>query len=156
MKPGARKIAPYSSSRSRAHPDPPTSGSRGRLPAGRCPLLPARRRTPPRSAGRRLPHAPAAGRRSRHAAHQQPIGRFLSSAGGGRPALPCPRAAERSAPRAANLIGAGCGLAVTSGPDVSPDHAPQGSGPLRAAITGRAYSAVTAPCRGWGSRVVIV
>lgn len=33
---------------------------------------------------------------------------------------------------------------------------PQGSGPLRGAITGRAYSAVTAPCRGWGSRVVVV
>lgn len=34
------------------------------------------------------------------------------------PARPCRRAA--------NLTGAGCGLAVTSGPDVSPDHAPAG------------------------------
>lgn len=118
MKPGTCKIAPYSSSRSGAHPEPPTSGSRGRLPAGRCPLLPARRRTAPHSAERRVPHAPAAGRRSRHAAPQQPIGRFLLSAGGGRPARPCRRAA--------NLTGAGCGLAVTSGPDVSPDHAPAG------------------------------
>lgn len=98
MKPGTCKIAPYSSSRSGAHPEPPTSGSRGRLPAGRCPLFPARRRTAPRSAERRVPHAPAAGRRSRHAAPQQPIGRFLSSAGGGRPARPGPALPARRQP----------------------------------------------------------
>lgn len=55
---------------------------------------------------------------------RQPIGRFLSFAD----CCPARRPRWRAQPcsRAANLIGAGCGFAVTSGPDVFPGHAPAG------------------------------
>lgn len=67
-----------------------------------------------------------------------------------------PRARAQPCSRVANLTGAGCGLAVTSGPDVFPGHAPGGVRRPRGAVTGKAYSTVTTRWKGRGSRVFVL
>lgn len=144
-------------------PGASSSHSRRDRRRGRLRVLPRRRRGPrpplcgsgPRR-GRRLPHAPAGGDLPSPAPQPPPS----QSAASFHLRTAAPRAGRAGAAALARAPPTWSSQDVASrwrqAQMFSQATPPQGSGRLRGAVTGKAYSTVTTQWRGWGNRIFVL